>query len=269
MPELPEMETYKKLLYEKIVGKTITNIIINREKSINCRPDMFIKDILLQKVIRIDRRGKHLLFYLVNGRVLILHLMLGGWMYYGTEEEKPNRTIQIQLSFGIENLYFIGLRLGYLHLYPINEVDEALPNLGPEPLDINFTLPFFINYLHKKRGRLKTKLIDQKFLSGIGNCYSDEICYHAQLLPTRTLEDLTDIDKKQLYESIQLILRKAIQYGGYMNHAFYHDDRLTGGFDNKCKVYDREGELCERCGSEIIKKMISSRKTFYCPHCQF
>ena len=156
------------MLYEKIVGKTITNIIINREKSINCRPDMFIKDILLQKVIRIDRRGKHLLFYLVNGRVLILHLMLGGWMYYGTEEEKPNRTIQIQLSFGVEEviLYWSSFRL--FTLYPINEVDEALPNLGPEPPWILILLYHFLSTTYtKKRGRLKTKLIDQKFYLGL------------------------------------------------------------------------------------------------------
>src|SRR4051794_4117696 len=111
MPELPEMENYKILLNQKIAGQTITEVQINREKSINLNPDLFIKTVLYQKIITIDRRGKHLLFQLQNGHTLLLHLMLGGWMYYGTEADKPKRTIQVRISFGEHHLYFIGLRL--------------------------------------------------------------------------------------------------------------------------------------------------------------
>src|SRR5689334_18726904 len=108
MPELPEMENYKILLNQKIAGQIITEVQINREKSINLNPDLFIKTCYHQKIISINRRGKHLLFQLQNGQILLLHLMLGGWMFYGTEADKPNRTVQVRLSFGEHHLFFIG-----------------------------------------------------------------------------------------------------------------------------------------------------------------
>jgi formamidopyrimidine-DNA glycosylase len=269
MPELPEMENYKILLNQKLLGRLISNVQINREKSINVLPQVFIQNVQGQKIITIQRRAKHLLFLLDNGQVLLLHLMLGGWMYFGSKEDKPKRTIQVQLSFGEEHLYFIGLRLGYLHIYQTTEeVDKELADLGPEPLESDFTLGAFRELVNNRRGRIKTKLIDQQFLSGIGNCYSDEICYHAGLLPKRGLEELQMNETVQLYQSIQFVLHDAIKHGGYMDNPLYKNDTLTGGYNELCKVYDREGESCTRCGTAIVKEMISSRKTFYCPNCQ-
>ena len=268
MPELPEMETYKKLLNDKITGQVITDIEINREKSINVKPQLFISNVQHQKVMNVDRRGKHLLFQLQNGHVLLLHLMLGGWMFYGLEEDKPNRTIQVRLSFGESHLYFIGLRLGYLHLYNEKDVQKQLSHLGPEPLTNDFTLAEFLKIISHKHGRLKTKLLDQEFIAGIGNCYSDEICFHARIKPTRNINEVNDTELNQLYHSMKQVLRDAIKHGGYMANPFYKGDTLTGGFDDLCQVYDREGENCRRCGAMIIKEMISSRKTFQCTNCQ-
>lgn len=269
MPELPEMETYKWLLNQNITGKVITSVQINREKSINVAPEDFIKNVQGKKIIRIERCAKHLLFFLENGNILLLHLMLGGWMYYGREEDKPNRTIQIQLNFAQTHLYFIGLRLGYLHLYTSQEaVEKELEDLGPEPLDIRFTIEAFQLLMANRKGRLKTKLVDQQWISGIGNCYSDEICFHAGLLPSRGIEEIDKIEENQLYQSIQYILRDAIKHGGYMENPLFKGDTLTGGYNKLCKVYDCEGKNCPRCGNKIIKDIISSRKTFYCSNCQ-
>lgn len=268
MPELPEMETYKTLLNQRICGYTITDVFINREKSINVKSERFIRNIKNQQVEAVERRAKHLLFYLKNGYVLLLHLMLGGWMFYGTDEEKPDRTIQVQLTFGNQNLYFIGLRLGYLHIFTKEEVKQELTELGPEPLDVDFSLDEFLDVIKNRRGRIKTTLINQEFLSGIGNCYSDEIAWHAQLLPERKLNELSDKQEVHLYQSIRFILQQAIQYGGYMDQPFFVGDNKTGGYNNKTYVYDREGEACMRCGAAIIKEEISSRKTFYCKECQ-
>lgn len=269
MPELPEMENYKMLLNQKITGSHISAVQVNREKSINVLPEVFINKVQGQKIIKIERRAKHLLFFLENGNILLLHLMLGGWMYYGTEEDKPKRTIQIQFTFGNSHLYFIGLRLGYLHLYSSKEeVDKELAELGPEPLDTKFTLESFHSLISNRRGRLKTKLVDQEWISGIGNCYSDEICFHAGLLPSRSLEDIESTEINQLYQSIQYVLRDATKHGGYMDNQLFKGDILTGGFNNLCKVYDCEGQNCPRCGTKIIKNTLASRKTFYCPNCQ-
>lgn len=269
MPELPEMENYRTLLQQKIVGHTITDVQINRPKSINTSIDHFVEHVRFQKVMAIKRRGKHLLFYLDNEHILLLHLMLGGWLYYSLEEDKPLRTVQVQFTFTSMNLYFIGLRLGYLHLYPNGEtVGQKLAQLGPEPLAPEFGLEDFLKLVEHKRGRLKTVLVDQKFIAGIGNCYSDEICFQAGLLPTRYIQDLSEKEAIRLYHSIQQVLKAATRYGGYMEHPLFKFDTLTGGFDDRCQIYDREGEPCVRCGAPIKKELLASRKMFFCMQCQ-
>nr|WP_042355502.1 DNA-formamidopyrimidine glycosylase [Bacillus rubiinfantis] len=268
MPELPEMENYKIILNQRVAGQVITGITVTREKSINVNVDLFRKSVLNQKVVTVNRRGKHILFQLDNNSVLLLHLMLGGWMFYGTDAEKPKRTIQVQLSFGEENLYFIGLRLGYLHLYSPAEVENRLAHLGPEPLAAEFTKEEFLKTLALKHGRLKTTLLDQEFIAGIGNCYSAEICFDACIKPVRDIDELHEKERIRLFNSMKSILEKGVRYGGYMEHPFFNGDIVTGGFQDQCLIYDREGQTCKRCGTIIVMEMVSSRKTFYCPNCQ-
>lgn len=268
MPELPEMENYKRLLMEKVGGRTITHTEVNREKSINVSPDQFAGEVIGKRIVKVERRAKYILFQLDTGKWLLLHLMLGGWMYYGTEEDKPNRTFQVILRFGDHSLYFIGLRLGYLHLLTMEELTEKLADLGPEPLNPSFTADQFMEMWKKKGGKLKTMLVDQKFISGIGNCYSDEICFHARLLPMKKGKDLSPEEVLRLYHSIQSILLEAIRYGGYMEFPFFKGDAFTGYYDAKCKVYDRGDQPCYQCQQPIIKDELSSRKVFYCKNCQ-
>ncbi|MED1791253.1 DNA-formamidopyrimidine glycosylase family protein [Brevibacillus nitrificans] len=268
MPELPEMETYRRLLQQQINGLTITDTHVQREKTINTPPERFAQIVVGNKITLVDRRGKHILFHLENNYVLLLHLMLGGFLYLGTTEDRLERTAQVTLSFGSRILYFHGLRLGYLHLLTTAQIDERLSELGPEPLAPTFTLSHFSSLLSGKRGILKTALVDQHWLAGIGNCYSDEICFHAGILPTRRIPDLTSEEIAQLFRSMQAVLKEAIQFGGYMDTPLYRGDGLTGGFDERCRVYDRGGEPCPRCKHAIVGDKLSSRKVFYCSHCQ-
>ncbi|NEW06478.1 bifunctional DNA-formamidopyrimidine glycosylase/DNA-(apurinic or apyrimidinic site) lyase [Paenibacillus sp. SYP-B3998] len=268
MPELPEMETYRRQLTPLIQGMAITGVEVNRPKSLNVDPEQFIQTLLGNRVVRIDRRAKHLLFLLATNEVLLLHLMLGGWMFYGTEEEKPDRTTQVVIHYGTKHLYFIGLRLGYLHLHSGSEVDALLSKLGPEPLEAHFTFARFQAECKGKKSNLKVVLIDQTIISGIGNCYSDEICFSAGLLPIRKIPSLQEEELNRLYHAMRAVLLEAIQYGGYMESPLFSGDPLTGQFDARCRVYDREGEPCLRCGHPIIKKEVSSRKCFYCANCQ-
>jgi formamidopyrimidine-DNA glycosylase len=268
MPELPEMETYRKQLIPRVAGRTITDVSITREKSINVSVLEFNAAVTGHRIIGITRRAKHLLFHLEQDRVLLLHLMLGGLLFYGTEEQKPDRTVQVQLSFGSESLFFIGLRLGYLHLLDISEAEKLLFKLGPEPLSPEFEEADFISLLSKRRGYLKPVLVDQSFLSGIGNCYSDEICFEAGILPQRKLNTLDQTDAARLYRSMRSTLAEAVAYGGYMDLPLYTGDTLTGGFDTRCSVYDREGEPCLRCGTPIARVDFASKKSYSCPGCQ-
>lgn len=268
MPELPEMETYRQQLSRLILNSPIQGADVSRPKSLNVEPELFIQRLTGNRIVRLDRRAKHLLFYLATGEVLVLHLMLGGWMFYGTEEEKPDRTTQVQIHFGTQHLYFIGLRLGYLHMHTLPEIDALFRKLGPEPLEPRFTLAEWMKVLKGKKGNLKVTLVDQSVISGVGNCYSDEICFVAGIQPIRKVPTLTDEEMSRLYQAMRSVLLSAIQDGGYMEDPLFVTDRLTGGFNEKCRVYDREGEPCLRCGHPLVKIEVSSRKCFYCANCQ-
>ncbi|PLR96071.1 bifunctional DNA-formamidopyrimidine glycosylase/DNA-(apurinic or apyrimidinic site) lyase [Bacillus sp. T33-2] len=268
MPELPEMETYRSLLSEHVTGRTITNIEINRPKSINTSPDAFERELVKNRVTAIDRRAKHLIFRLDTGKNLLLHLMLGGWMYLGNDNDSPGRTKQVVIAFGDMKLFFIGLRLGYLHLLSGVEMAHALAGLGPEPLDPGFTFEKFHGRVQQRKGTLKTMLVNQQIIAGIGNSYSDEICFEARLRPTKKVSELPPDGLRRLYDGMRSVLNLAVATGGNTETPLFSGDRKTGGYLSTVKVYDREGEPCKRCGATIIKEIVTSRKTFYCPNCQ-
>ncbi|MWC28190.1 Fpg/Nei family DNA glycosylase [Paenibacillus sp. MMS18-CY102] len=268
MPELPEMETYRNMLSERIAGRTITGASVTREKTVNLEPDAFVQALVGRVVWFVERRGKHLLLHLDDGRRLIIHLMLGGSLYYGDDADRPDRTVQVELSFGTHKLFGIGLRLGYVHLLTAKEAIERFEELGPEPLDPRLTVEKFKQLFKGKRGALKSSLVDQHTIAGIGNCYADEICFVASVRPGIKIPALKDEDWERLYRAMQSVLREATASGGYMEGPFYQGDTLTGGFNALCRVYDRGGEPCTQCGTAIIQAEVSSKKVFYCPACQ-
>lgn len=268
MPELPEMETYKRVLVHRFAGKQITDAEVNREKSVNVPVTDFLEAVRGATVTGIERRAKHLVFNLNTGKHLVLHLMLGGWMYIGTDAYSPQRTKQVILTFGGTKLFFIGLRLGYLHLLTTEERDRKFAALGPEPFDPALDLAAFQTRLRGKKGAIKMVLVDQKVIAGIGNCYSDEICFTAGVRPTKKVGELDERARQSLFAAIRPVLTDAIRLGGYMDDPVYAGDTETGGYNHHLLVYDRENEPCRRCGQPIQRQEIVSRKTFFCPNCQ-
>ncbi|WP_274362229.1 bifunctional DNA-formamidopyrimidine glycosylase/DNA-(apurinic or apyrimidinic site) lyase [Paenibacillus thermotolerans] len=270
MPELPEMETYRMQLTNAVAGRTIETAEVTREKTINVPVAEFIETVSGSRIDRIDRRAKMLLFRLDNGATLLLHLMLGGSMFWGTEEEAPDRTAQVKLVFVREDrrLFFHGLRLGYLHLYQEDELARKLAKLGPDALAPSMNAETFAARIRKTRGALKSALTDQSVISGIGNCYSDELCFLAGIQPLRTVASLDSADWGALYTAMHSTFAEAIRYGGYMETPFFAGDTHTGGYNDRCKVYDRGGEPCFRCGAAIVKSELAGRKVFYCEQCQ-
>ncbi|MBO9606307.1 MAG: bifunctional DNA-formamidopyrimidine glycosylase/DNA-(apurinic or apyrimidinic site) lyase [Paenibacillaceae bacterium] len=268
MPELPEMESYRRLLGRLLDSRAITDVQVNREKSINVAPEAFRRQLVGATVRTIDRRGKMLLFRIDEERILLLHLMLGGLMVWGTEAERPQRTVQVEIAFGAERLYWVGLRLGYLHLLGAGQVEEALRKLGPEPLSADFTETALRCLLQGRRVALKALLVDQAVVAGIGNCYSDEICFAAGLQPSRSCDSLQSAEVARLYRAIGAVLNEATAAGGYMDVPLFAGDTTTGGFDARCRVYDRAGEPCVRCGAAIVRRDVGSRKSFCCTACQ-
>lgn len=268
MPEYAEMENYRKLLSEHLINKPITSVIVNREKSVNLDPELFVNELIGYKVIFVERRAKYLIFHLNNGRRLLLHLMLGGFLFYGREEDAPNRSKQVEIAFGEMKLFFMGLRLGFLHLLSAKEVEKELESIGPEPFDRRLDKDAFVQRLKGRKGALKNLLVNQQFIAGIGNCYADEIAFAAGLLPAIKVQDLTDEQMGNLYDQMKVVLREAYEAGGYMEVPFMAGDTHTGGGIPLLKVYDREGEPCPKCSTPIKKSELSSRKVFFCPNCQ-
>ncbi|RKP56922.1 bifunctional DNA-formamidopyrimidine glycosylase/DNA-(apurinic or apyrimidinic site) lyase [Cohnella endophytica] len=269
MPELPEMEHYRSRLSHLLCGQQVTGVVVNREGTINEPAEVFKASLLGRVILFVERRGKHLLFHLDDGYRLHLHLMLGGWMSYGEQAPKKLSQYQVILSFGNGvSLYFGGLRLGYLHRITAKAAIEELKELGPDALDPRLTLEAFRKRLAGKKGKLKTTLTDQRFVSGIGNCYSDEIAFDANVFPAAAVSGLKDEEIERIYHSIRNVLTAAIEAGGYMEQPFTSDDTVTGGFNDLCQVYDRGDEPCRVCGTTIQHETITGRKMFYCPTCQ-
>lgn len=268
MPEWPEMETYRGLLTERIAGTRILGVEVTREKSINLPADRFEAELTGQSVWFIEHRGKHLIFHLNNGKRLLLHLMLGGLLAFGTDQEAPDRSVQVTIRFPHGNLYFMGLRLGYLHLLSAKETIARLAKLGPEPLDKRLTAEAFRARFAGKRGKLKTAFVDQGVIAGIGNCYADEIAFQAGVRPTVSIPAIGPESWQRLYDAMHTVLKRATRLGGYMEMPLVEGDTLTGSYNEHCLVYDRGGEPCLRCGTPIVEEKLSSRKIFYCPNCQ-
>lgn len=268
MPEWPEMDNYRRLLMDRIGGTRIVGVEINRPQSINVDPAQFERETAGAAVWYIEQRGKYLTFHLDNGKRLLLHLMVGGFLYFGTDDDRPDRTVQISLRFPHGSLYFIGLRLGYLHLLTVKETIDRLAGLGPDPLDPRLDAAGFVARFSGKRGMLKPALTDQKTVAGIGNCYADEMLHAAGIHPSAAVPSLRDEDWLRLHGAMRTVLEQAAAHGGYMDVPLFAGDDTTGGSARLLQVYDREGERCGRCGGTVAKMELSGRKTFFCPSCQ-
>jgi len=268
MPEWPEMEHYRRLLMERIGGRKITGAEIGRPRSINVDPDEFTRETVGSVVWYVEHRGKYLIFHLDTGKRLLLHLMVGGSLFFGTGEEKPDRTAQITIRFPHGNLYFIGLRLGYLHLLTVKEANARLQELGPDPMDRRLDARAFAARFAGKRGMLKPALTDQSAVAGIGNCYADEMLHLAGIRPDVPVPRVDADAWQRLHGAMRTVLEEAAAHGGYMEMPLYAGDTQTGKAVRLLQVYDREGEPCPKCGGPIVKTELSGRKTFFCPACQ-
>lgn len=269
MPELPEMEVYRRHLETRCRGRTVINVEVGRVRSLNVPVGVFKKALRGSTLAGFDRKGKHLVCQLSTGAYLLNHLMLGGGIYHGTESDRPERTFQviIRLDDGT-SLYWFGLRLGWLHLLSAAELAERTADLGLDPFDPAFTPGHLAEILHGRRGQLKPLLVDQRFFPGVGNCYSDELCWAARIHPQQVAGRLNAQEQGALWEAMRSTLSDAVNLGGYTETPFHAGDRFTGSYLPHLKVYDRKGEPCPRCGAVIAFLEASGRKVFFCPTCQ-
>jgi len=265
MPELPEVETIKKDLEKIILGKKISEVIVYNPKVIRqISVDKFKKFLAGATVKNILRKGKALILELSGGKSLIIHLKMTGQLVYpGTGK---NARVVFKLSDG-RQLDFNDQRLfAELRLMDDWKDFKFIKELGPDPFDLS--AEDFKNMLSKKKTKIKPLLMDQKFISGIGNLYAAESLFRAKIAPQRIAQSLSEKEKELLFNSIKKVLNEALRYGGSSVDDYVRLSGERGEYAKHHKVYGREGKSCFVCKTPIKRIALGGRGTYFCPTCQ-
>lgn len=285
MPELPEVETIRRDLTERILNKKIAQLDILLNRIVKNNPEKFRQEVLGDKFIRVDRIGKLLIFELKKSdRFLLIHLKMTGQLVYclgrkviagghSDEEEVnclPGRHTRVVFEFSDKGkLFFNDLRtFGYLKLVDAKELEVVKAKFGIEPMDLGFNFDFLKGLIKKRKTNIKAVLLNQNLISGIGNIYADEILFAAHVLPTRAVNSLSDQELKLIVKNSKIILNKAIDNRGTTFNNYVDTYGRKGNYIKLLKVYGRKGMECKRCGGLVEKMKVAGRGTHYCPECQ-
>lgn len=288
MPELPEVETIVRSLQPLVTGRRILDAELPSVKANgagasvlrrilrgagrNCAED-FLSAIRGAAILGVRRYGKHLVFDLLppNGAssscVLLIHLGMTGRLTCEETPESlsPHTHLVLSLDEPGRWLHYTDIRrFGRWQL--LDPSADALRSLGPDPLEVRF--PEFAALLRSRRAMLKSLLLDQRFLRGLGNIYADESLFRARIHPAALAAGLTREQARRLYRGIRETLRLAIAAGGSSIANYVDGLGNSGYFQHKHHVYRRTGQPCVRCGCRIRKMLIASRSTHFCPRCQ-
>ena len=252
---------HKKTLSVKIINRNL-RFKVSREIPLKLRNEIITK---------IIRRGKYLIFFYSNDYAVLIHLGMTG--YFRTESSyKQKKHDHILFIFQDVSLDFNDIRkFGFIRIYKIEEVffSSHLKGLGPEPLSNDLSIKYLTQHLNRKTN-IKNLLMNQSFISGLGNIYCSEILFDSRINPSRLMQTIKKHELNRLVNSIKQILNTAIKLGGTTIKNFIVSDEKIGYFKNKLTVYGRENLPCVRCGekSKIAKIVQSGRSTFYCSRCQ-
>lgn len=272
MPELPEVDVMKTGLEELVVGKTIESVDVYWDAIID-QPsvDEFKKDLVGDQILDVRRRGKYLIFKLSN-HDLVSHLrMTGGYSLETDDLEKDKHThVIFHFEDGSHLLYHDIRKFGRMYLMDRNESKNftALLKLGPEPTMEDLDFMKFITELGDYNIPIKSLLLDQTFIAGLGNIYADESLFRAKIHPLTPANQLNRGQTVKLYYAITDIIRIAMTEGGSSIRNYKNAFGEQGNFQNYMKVYGKEGEACQVCFTPIEKIKVGQRGTHFCPQCQ-
>ena len=285
MPELPEVEVVKQSLYKKIKFKKINKVLV-RNRNLRFKVPEGFEFFLKDKIINnISRKSKYLIFHLNNKTFLLFHLGMSGTMHLVGKKNSTNTNLSFYGSSNLpkkhnhiiilfdkyELVYNDPRRFGFTKIIKNKKKLEIFFNkFGPEPLNSEFNIDYISNYLKKKNKIIKSFLLDQKFVSGIGNIYASEILYYSKINPLKQAKKLSTNDIKKIKYFSKLVLNKAINKGGSSIRDFKNVKGKVGNYQKEFKVYNRASLNCldKSCSGKIIKKNISNRSTFFCNSCQ-
>ena len=286
MPELPEVEIVRQSLNKKIQEKKVKKVII-RNKNLRLKiPSNFNTYFLNKKIIKVGRFSKYLIIYLPKDNYCLIHLGMSGTIHIVKNKSAnkftntsfynspflPKKHNHVELIFeNFKIIYNDPRRFGFFQLIKNNaDLVKRFSHLGPEPFDKNFNLKYVCDFFKDKNKDIKNFLLDQKFVSGIGNIYASEILFLSKINPFKKVKLLSKKECQKIIINSRKILLKAISKGGSSIRDFKDTSGSKGGFQNEFKVYQQEGLQCKNrgCSDFIRKKIISNRSTFFCDSCQ-
>ena len=278
MPELPEVEVLRRDLDKEVVGKKIKTVEVTGTRSVrrHAKKKEFIELLEGRKIVSVQRRGKYLIFRLDGAEALVVHLGMSGQLLRAkTAREKAPKHTHVVITFTQGGLLrFVDPRtFGEMFVTKYDDLEEQveeLAHLGIDPLETAMSWDLFGRMLAEKKTRLKNLLMDQKFIAGIGNVYSDEILFNAGLRWDRMSDSLSQQEVRRLYRAISETLQDAVKYRGSSLADEQYVDLFgnPGEYAQYHQVYDKEGQACQRCRRPIQRARFSNRSTFYCEACQ-
>ena len=274
MPELPEVETVRRILIGNLIGKRITRVNVYYEGVLeNVNKTQFCESLLNETFREINRMGKYLIFIL-DTKSLIVHLRMEGKFYFKHPSEilSPHEHVELILNTDEVLRYHDTRKFGKFVLLNTTDMNEiakypALKKLGE---DANHITDFYqvCEKITKYKGALKAALLDQTIMAGIGNNYADEICFLTKFHPETKCNTLTIRDVKNIVDAAEYVLEAAIHQGGTTIRSYTSSLGVTGRFQQSLLVHSKEKEPCAVCGTPIIKTRVAGRGTYYCSVCQ-
>ena len=271
MPELPEVETVRRGLEKLILGKKISNIDIRYPKMIKTDLDEFRRELPGQVIQTMGRRGKYLLFYL-SDKVLISHLRMEGKYFYYPDQvpERKHAHILIHFEDGGTLVYEDVRKFGTMELLApkLLEAYFVTKKLGPEPTEQDFDLARLKLALKKSKKPIKSHLLDQTLVAGLGNIYVDEVLWRAKIHPFRSSNSLSSQEARKVHDETIKVLGQAVEKGGSTIRTYTNAFGEDGTMQEFHQVYDKAGQACSRCGAIIEKIQLGGRGTHFCPKCQ-
>ncbi|WP_181349801.1 DNA-formamidopyrimidine glycosylase [Thalassobacillus sp. CUG 92003] len=273
MPELPEVETVRQTLRERVIGQTIDETTILWDNIIKRPgdPDEFKMLLQGQTIHEINRKGKFLLFDM-DDVTLVSHLrMEGKYAVYPKEEVAlPHTHILFHFASGTDLRYQDVRKFGTMHVFNKGDAydNKPLNTLGPDPFDPTFTASYLFEKLKHTTRQIKSVLLDQTVVAGLGNIYVDETLFRSYIHPERTAHTLTYLEAERVRQAAIDTLQEALAQGGTTIRSYVNSEGASGSFQKELFVYGQEASPCKQCGEEIIKIKVSNRGTHLCPVCQ-
>ena len=288
MPELPEVEVVKRSLTRKVQNLIIQKVNIKDSKLRYHIDKNKFRKITGLRIKKIERKSKFLLFFLNKNFIMMVHLGMTGKFffvdrkntklktsfYYNIDYKKEQKYDRVEfiLNKNQKLIYNDVRKFGFIKLLSNKKYKNNfhLKHLGPEPLKNTFNYTYFKNYIKGRSRVIKDILMDQKFVSGLGNIYANEILFLSKVKPSRKVKNLKEFELKKIINFTKEVLKNAIELGGSSIKDFSSSNGKKGSFQQHFNVYGKKGATCSNttCKSIIVKSLISNRSTFFCNNCQ-